>query len=101
MADLKRRDVLQVLTLAPVTAALGVSIPAGAQEPPAQASSLVAYFSRTGNTRVIAHQIQRATGADLFEIVPAIAYPDDYEQTVSQARQETVDGFPAGPAWHG
>jgi hypothetical protein len=30
----------------------------------------------------------RELGADLFEILPATPYPDDYEQTVEQARQE-------------
>ena len=54
---------------------------------------LVAYFSRSGNTRVIAGQIHRALGTDLFEIQPARAYPEDYEQTVDQARQERDRGY--------
>jgi flavodoxin len=49
---------------------------------------LVAYFSRSGNTRVVAGLIQRALGTDLFEIRPASAYPEDYLETVEQARQE-------------
>lgn len=93
MSDLKRRNALQVLALAPVMAALAAIMPAAAQDQPARSTSLVAYFSRTGNTRVIAHQIQRSRSADIFEIVPAVPYPDDYEQTVAQARQETADGF--------
>lgn len=93
MSDLKRRDALQVLALAPAMAALGVVLPTSAQDPPAQSSSLVVYFSRTGNTRVIARQIERATSADIFEITPVVPYPDDYEQTVTQARRETNEGF--------
>lgn len=93
MSDVKRRDALQLLALAPAMAALGVVLPAGAQDRSAQSSSLVAYFSRTGNTRVIARQIERATSADIFEITPVVPYPDDYEQTVSQARRETEEGF--------
>lgn len=93
MSDLKRRNALQVLALAPAMAALGVVLPAGAQDRPAQSSSLVVYFSRTGNTRVIARQIERATLADIFEITPVVPYPDDYEQTVSQAQRETERGF--------
>jgi len=54
---------------------------------------LVAYFSRSGNTRVIAGQIHRARGADLFEIEPAKAYPEDYFETVEQARQERDSGY--------
>lgn len=53
---------------------------------------MVAYFTRTGNTRVIAHQICRALQADLFEIEPAAAYPEDYEQTVAQAVRERDSG---------
>lgn len=54
---------------------------------------LVAYFSRTGNTRVIAEQIRRARDADLFEIRPARPYPEDYEETVAQARRERDEGY--------
>lgn len=90
MSDLKRRNALQLLALAPIAAAVSGIASARAQE---QRPTLVAYFSRTGNTRVIANQIRRATDADLFEIVPATPYPEDYGETVSQARQETSDGF--------
>lgn len=50
--------------------------------------TLVAYFSRSGNTRVIAGIISRSLGADLFEIEPARPYPADYFETVEQARRE-------------
>lgn len=53
---------------------------------------LVAYFTRSGNTRVIAGQLHRELKADLFEILPAAPYPDDYEQTVEKARQERDAG---------
>jgi flavodoxin len=56
-------------------------------------STLVAYFSRSGNTRVVAGLIQRARGADLFEILPAEPYPDDYLETVAQATRERDGGF--------
>lgn len=58
----------------------------------AGAKTLVAYFSRSGNTRVVAGVIQRAQQADLFEIVPARAYPEDYFATVEQARKERDRG---------
>ena len=54
---------------------------------------LVAYFTRTGNTRVIARQIRRALRADLFEIESAAPYPEDYEQTVAQAVRERDSGY--------
>jgi flavodoxin len=53
---------------------------------------LVACFSRTGNTRVVAGLIRRALGADAFEIRPAVPYPEDYLATVEQARQERDRG---------
>jgi len=62
---------------------------------PHQAASktLVAYFTRSGNTRVIAGTLQRLLTADLFEIRAARPYPEDYEQTVEQARQERDRGY--------
>jgi len=51
-------------------------------------TTLGAYFSRSGNTRVIAGTIQRAQNAMLFEIQPARPYPEDYLETVEQARRE-------------
>lgn len=55
--------------------------------------TLVAYLTRSGNTRVIAGTLQRALGADLFEIRPARSYPEDYEQHVAQATRERDSGF--------
>jgi flavodoxin len=55
--------------------------------------TLVAYLTRSGNTRVIAGTLQRALGADLFEIRPARPYPGDYEQHVAQATRERDSGF--------
>jgi flavodoxin len=55
--------------------------------------TLVAFFSRTGNTRVIAGQIRRALTADIFEIVPATPYPEVYQETVGQAQRERDSGF--------
>ena len=50
---------------------------------------LVAYFSWSGNTRELAGQIAEAAGADIYEIVPAKAYPSDYEHLrgAGQARE--------------
>jgi flavodoxin len=53
----------------------------------------VSYFSRSGNTRVIAGLFQRAFGADLVEIRPAAPYPVEYLPTVEQARQERDSGY--------
>ena len=49
---------------------------------------LVAYFSMSGNTRLIAHDIQRMTGGDLFEIKTVREYGPDFDSAVEQAREE-------------
>ena len=49
---------------------------------------LVASFSRSGNTRVIAGVIARSLRANTFQIEPATPYPLDYFQTVEQASAE-------------
>jgi len=51
-------------------------------------SPLTAYFSHSGNTRVIARQIHEKIGGDIFEIVPVDPYPRDYNDVVEQARKE-------------
>ena len=73
-------------------AAFGLTGSAVPQEPAPRKRPLVAFFSRTGNTRVIAGQIRRAHAADLFEITPATPYPEEYQATVDQAERETRSG---------
>lgn len=43
---------------------------------------------KVGNTKVIAQKIQKLTGADIFEIVPEIAYPDEYDECTQVAKKE-------------
>ena len=83
-----RRAIISASALLPLAAS---AAPGAA--PRSAGKTLVAYFSRTGNTRVIAGQIHRAWGTDLFEIQPATPYPEDYEQTVAQAQRERDRGF--------
>jgi flavodoxin len=54
---------------------------------------LVAYFSHSGNTRVIADQIRQIVGGDIFEIQSEHTYPDSYNAVVKQAKQELESGF--------
>lgn len=37
-------------------------------------NEIIIYFSCTGNTKAAAEEIQRQTGADIYEIVPKIPY---------------------------
>ena len=61
---------------------------ADAQQISGRGRTLVAFFTRTGNTKLIAGTVRRDLGADLFEIQPAEPYPEDYEATVAQAERE-------------
>jgi flavodoxin len=54
--------------------------------------ALTAYFTRSGNTRVIAGTVHRELYTDLFEIQAAHPYPEDYEETVARAVQERDRG---------
>jgi flavodoxin len=64
-------------------------------EQPSASTSLIVYFSHTGNTLELAKHIQELTGAETFKIEPVILYPEVYEECVSQARAELADeAFP-------
>ena len=84
---------VKVVVLA-MLAVLVLQTGAKAQTPPEGGKKmLVAYFSHTGNTRAIARQIQEATGADVFEIVPANPYPESYGDVLARGRQELNDNM--------
>ena len=87
---------------------LCAAMPAFAGEEPAHV--LVVYFSRTGenynvgvieegNTAKMAKIIAGQTGADLFEIVPEVPYPEDYDSVLPIATQEKNED--ARPAYLG
>lgn len=54
---------------------------------------LVVYYSHSGNTKRLAEQIAKLTGADLLELVPEQPYPKNYTAVVEQAKQEIHAGF--------
>jgi flavodoxin len=99
--DPQRRKIMAALASLPLLGAAGSSQGTADQGTASQGAGklrsdspvLVAYFSRSGNTRVVAGLIQRAARAQLFEIMPANAYPDEYLATVEQARQERDRDF--------
>lgn len=51
---------------------------------------LIAYYSRSGNTKSVAEKIQTVTGGDLFEIKTKKEYPKSYDEIVNQAKIEKV-----------
>ncbi len=65
--------------------------PAAGNETAAQTNSsrtLIAYFSRTGNTETIAKMIAAETGGTLFRITTVASYPSDYTETTEVASDE-------------
>lgn len=62
-------------------------------------TGLVVYFSWSGNTESVAAEIQNQTGADMFRLVPAEPYTDDYDALLDIAQAEQRDG--ARPAISG
>ena len=54
---------------------------------------LIAYYSRTGNTRSVAQEIQKNVGGDLFEIKTTNTYPEEYQATTEQAKTEKNNNF--------
>ncbi|TIN27349.1 MAG: flavodoxin [Mesorhizobium sp.] len=83
------------MTMLALPLGTGSSRPASASSARRAGSAkvLVAYYTRTGNTRVIARQISRALQADLFDIATADPYPEDYKQQVAVAEQQRESGF--------
>jgi flavodoxin len=55
-------------------------------------SVLIAYFSRSGNTRKIANLIHQQVGGTLHGIQPEKPYPDSYNATVDQEKKEIKAG---------
>ncbi len=49
---------------------------------------LIAYFSWGGNTKGIAKEIQKQTGADIFEITLVEPYSDDYDTVLDEAQRD-------------
>jgi len=54
---------------------------------------LTVYYSRTGNTREVANQIQRLVGGDLVAIETVTPYPSDYRETTRQAKRELESNY--------
>jgi len=53
--------------------------------------ALVVYFSWSGHTQVIAQDIQKATGADIFRLETVKSYPTQYRECTEAAKQEQND----------
>lgn len=50
--------------------------------------ALIIYFTRTGNTELFANYIKEKMNIELFKIVPATPYPEDYNQMLQVCQNE-------------
>ena len=99
--DLSRRTVLTAGLAALATGFLmrvlspALAHAASAPSPAAgqSAKPLIAFYSRTGNTRAVAEQIRSRTNGELFEVRATHAYPEAYRATTEQARRELDANF--------
>lgn len=55
--------------------------------------SLVVFFSWGGNTRTVAEQIARQTGADLFELQPKVPYTTDSNELEELAKRQVQEKY--------
>lgn len=49
---------------------------------------IIIYFSWFGSTQNIVKEIQKQTNSDIFEIIPEVAYSDDYDMVVDDVKKE-------------
>lgn len=54
---------------------------------------LIAFYSRTGNTRALAEHIHALAGGDIVEIQTVTPYPADDRATTEQAKRELAVGY--------
>jgi aryl-alcohol dehydrogenase-like predicted oxidoreductase/flavodoxin len=54
---------------------------------------LIVYYSRSGNTRLMAEKIRTLTNADLVELQTVEPYPEEYRVATEQAKKELESGF--------
>lgn len=52
--------------------------------------TLVVFHSYTGNTKMVANEISKQTGADIFELEPVKPFSDDYQTVVDEYQNNSI-----------
>ena len=60
-------------------------------EEAAHSDALVVYFSYTGTTKGVAEKLANVTGADLYEIVPAVPYTEEDLNYIDRSTRATSE----------
>ena len=84
----KRAIIMKAILYLIILAAMFMSANEIQTKPMKKSKVLIAYFSHSGNTKIIAEMIANATKGDMFEIKPVKDYPNDYQTVVDQAKKE-------------
>lgn len=86
-------NVKKLLLAVPVML-LSTGIQASPQKQADEKKILIAYYSlRNGNTRIVAEEIQKNVGGDIFRIETVDAYPSVYNDVTRQAKKELESGY--------
>lgn len=87
-----RRSFITAITAGLLAAAVNplMASPAAANTATASGGQkmLVVYYSRSGNTRVVAEKLHTALGGDIVELQTVHPYPEEYRATTDQAQKE-------------
>lgn len=86
-----RRKFIKVMVLTGAAALLADPFSVGAT--PADTRMIIAYFSHSGNTRMVAREIQAFTHAAMAEILPVSPFPDNYNALVQLAEKQARENF--------
>ncbi|MGN0739791.1 MAG: flavodoxin [Treponema sp.] len=84
------------LLLGTVISSVSAQTKSQSQNAPAgKSKTLVVYYSYsdTANTKRIAQEIQKKTGADIAEIVPVVPYSRNYDEVVDKAKRDVAKNF--------
>ena len=69
-----------------IAAAIAATCGCSAQK----SGTLVVYYSQTGNTKAVAEVFQQELSADIIELECSVPYPDDFNATVEESREEVA-----------
>ena len=64
----------------------------GTETPSEDTNVLIVYYSWSGTTKALAERMQRMLHCDIYEIVPAVAYPSNGNDTHFRAVEERESG---------
>ena len=79
-------------TMLAIVAAMLAAVSCGQKKEEPQ-KALVLYYSQTSNTKAVAQEIAKLTGADIEEIVPVKPYDGDFQATINRCNEERQQGL--------